>query len=376
MSVHLTLRNYRCFRRADWSPPDVSLLVGPNGSGKSTLLSTFDVLRNVYLRSLSTALYFEGGAAGLRNLLAPEDEPVQLVLTVGNTSWELTPGLKGLAADGELGEVVREGSQVILQRSLYSGQFVFRGDNMSCGETCALRKAFEMTEDPTLKPLVHALTTFRVYGDYRLYQLRQQGSRMDSNLYLSRGGENLFTVLRNWRDKRELRASYEVVLNGLREAFPDLFDDLEFELAGQTVTASLYLHKLPQPMPVVFAPDGLLVAFLHLTAVAGAQPGTLVGIDEMENALHPYAIRALTRAIRQLAQERNLQIVLTTHSPVLLDEFKNVPCHVFVLEANQERVPMPLDEQRDPEWLAHFSLGELFSEFEFGAPLAAQREKG
>jgi predicted ATPase len=122
------------------------------------------------------------------------------------------------------------------------------------------------------------------------------------------------------------------------------------------------------------ASDGMLVGLLHLTAVAGASEGSVIAIDEMENQLHPHAIRSILRAMRQRAEEYNLTILLTTHSPVLMNEFKDTPEQLFVTEPGHDKFPVPLDELHAPEWLAHFSLGDLYDRLEFGAPAPLQDE--
>ena len=83
---------------------------------------------------------------------------------------------------------------------------------------------------------------------------------------------------------------------------------------------------------------------LHLTAVAGAPKGSLIAIDDFGNDLHPYAIRELTQAFRDWSEERDLIVCLASHSPVLLDEFKEQPGSVFVMEQGLEKSPVPLTE--------------------------------
>lgn len=368
MGFSLELRNYRCFREVDWQPKEVSVIVGPNGAGKTTLLSSFDLLRNVYLRSLSSALYFNGGSWGIKNLMAPQDEHVTIKVTLDGLSWEITPGIESMAANGEFGELVMSADKgQLIRRELYSDKFAFEGQDLTANDISAIRKAYETTHSVKLEPIVNAITNFRVYSDYRLYQLRQHGSRNEGDLYLSRGGENLFSVLRNWRDKRANRESYDLVRIGMRTAFPDFFDDWEFEISSQNVSLQFLIKNIENEIPLSLMPDGLLVALLHLTAIAGAVPGTLICIDEMENALHPFAIRSLTESIRRIAKQRDLTVVLSTHSPVLLDQFKQDPSKVFVLSSEIGREVASLDELRDPDWLAHFSIGELYSDAEFGS---------
>jgi predicted ATPase len=47
---------------------------------------------------------------------------------------------------------------------------------------------------------------------------------------------------------------------------------------------------------------------------------SLILIDEIESSLHPRAQRRLIRDLANVARERELQIMLTTHSPYILEE--------------------------------------------------------
>jgi ABC-type uncharacterized transport system ATPase subunit len=70
----------------------------------------------------------------------------------------------------------------------------------------------------------------------------------------------------------------------------------------------------------------------------------------------------------ELCEERRLTILLTTHSPVLMNAFRDHPEQLYVMEDGAEVLPVPLDKLRDPDWLAHFELGDLYERGEFGAP--------
>src|SRR6266542_1881882 len=76
--------------------------------------------------------------------------------------------------------------------------------------------------------------------------------------------------------------------------------------AGKTTLLTLIDPKWNQPCPLALAPDGWITGLLHLTAVAGAPKGSLIAIDDFGNDLHPYAIRKLTEAFREWAEERDL----------------------------------------------------------------------
>jgi hypothetical protein len=104
-------------------------------------------------------------------------------------------------------------------------------------------------------------------------------------------------------------------------------------------------------------------------AVAGAPEGSVIAIDDFGNDLHPYAIRQMTEALREMAEERGLIVCLASHSPVLLDEFRDEPGSVFVMEHGLDHCPVALTELYDAEWLSRFSLGRLYEHGEFAGQL-------
>ncbi len=65
-------------------------------------------------------------------------------------------------------------------------------------------------------------------------------------------------------------------------------------------------------------------AILRLSQEIAQLNGALVLIDEVEAGLHPWVQQLLMLQLQQLALRNDLQIVVTTHSPVVLD---SVPVH-------------------------------------------------
>lgn len=367
--VRLKVQNYRSFSLVDWTLNGVCALAGPNGAGKTTLIGAFELLRQAYQRGFSAASEAPtlGGAWGFKRLQAPDDEPVSFSLEIGDLRWEADLALLGGAIQDFAAERVYVDNKIVLERYPGKADFSFKGETYS-GDALAIKIAFELTKSQSLRPLVDALQRSRIYRTYQLWNLRQHGSPQSSDLYLHPTGLNVFSVLRNWRDKRDLRKQFDLVIEGLQEAFPDYFEDFDFESAGQSVQLRLYVRGLSEPIPHHLAPDGFLIALLHLCAFIGAQDGALLGIDEIENSLHPSAIRVLLEIFREYAEMRQLTVILPTHSPVVLDTFASTPSQVYVLERNgEEQQPVPLTQHRNPDWLAHFSIGSLYANLDFGA---------
>jgi predicted ATPase len=219
-----------------------------------------------------------------------------------------------------------------------------------------------------LKGLHEFASSFRLYQNLQIPSLRMTGSPATSDLHLHSDGRNVFSLLRNWKaGRKEHEERWFFVREGLRECFPELFEELEFLSAGQTVTVQFFFRGLKEPVGVWSAPHGLLVALLHLCAIASTPDHGALAIDEPENGLHPYAIRTLLDLMRARAESKDVTVLLATHSPVVLNTFNTEPERIYIMEPGHERLPIALTEHSNPEWLAHFALGDLYSEQSFGA---------
>ncbi|AUX48579.1 uncharacterized protein SOCE26_101170 [Sorangium cellulosum] len=379
--MRIVVRNFLGLAQIDWQPSGVCLVAGPNGSGKTTLLEAFDFFGRSFQKSAHEAVRLLGGGRGLKHRSAPAEEPISFVLEVDGVTWELDLSVTGAGVGEFPAERVTVDGKTLVRRVAGSNEWTLvderRVDGPEDAPRTCLRAAWEARRLEDIEPLVRALQNIRVYDAWWINQLRQSGSSDIGDSYLHRTGRNLFSVLKTWRAApRRYNSQFEWVREKARLAFYDIFDDIELSDSEGFVTARFF-----QPgegaggegLPIVRAADGLLVGLLHLTAVAGARPGSIVGLDEMENQLHPHAIRVLLDAMREMAEERELTVVLTSHSPVLMNEFRGEPEQFYVTEVGRVPAPVRLVELHDPRWLSQFSLGDLYEQLRIGAPSAGER---
>lgn len=371
--VELSANDFRCLPSLQWCPSGVCMLAGSNGSGKSTVLDAFAFLATAFQKGLSEAVTEARGAEGLQRLGAEASRPISFSIRRADVRWAIDiPVLGGGIADLP-GETVTVGDKTAVRRLPHSSQWYLYGakrSGNSQGRTC-FRMASE--RDPeAFSPLVRVLEDFRRYGAYNLERLREGGRGGERETQLSQFGENALIVLRNWRAApNRFDNRFVWVVDKMRSVFPGLIDDIDFDPpAGIIVPARFILPDRAGVLPIHRASDGMLVGLLHLVAVAGAAKGSVIAIDEVENHLHPHAIRQLIRAMREIATDRDLTVILTTHSPVAMDEFRDEPDKFFVMEPGRDVVPVALDELHDPAWLKQFALGDLYAELRFGAPRA------
>jgi predicted ATPase len=371
MGFTLEVDNYRALRMVRWSPSGVCAITGPNGSGKTTLLSALELMRHYLERGVQGAVDFSGGTAGLRTQGAAATEPIRLQLSQGNCAWQFQPipFPPRLLAH----ETVSAGEAKVVAEYDADGKRLLNGKVLPAllGGSSMLPMSIPLVatefEQP-LTALMQLAVQFRLYQEFDLRGLRTTGSPVSADLALHSNGSNAFSLLRNWKaGRREDEERWAFVRDGLRECFPELFEDLEFQAAGQTVTVRFYFRGLREPVDAISAPNGLLITLLHLCAIASAPDHGAMAIDEPENGLHPFAIRTLLELMRSRAAQKDLTILLATHSPVVLNTFNTDPGRVYIMEPGHKTLPVPLDQHSNPEWLAHFALGDLYVDQAFGA---------
>ncbi|WNG15618.1 AAA family ATPase [Cystobacter fuscus] len=362
MGFELEVDNYRALRRIRWKANGVCALVGPNGSGKTTLLSVLQFLRRATVEGFGKALSAHGGAFLFKHWQAAANEPVRFALTSGVARWEAEPSTRGPGVVEPVPERLIVGQEVVAEQRAGEASFRLLEENKILGDQGFLSAvSISIPNLGDLYLLLACLASPIFYSFDAFWQLKRDGSREGTDVKLNPDGRNVFTVLRNWiAGKREHRPLWEWVRNGLRECFPDLFDDLDFAVAGQTVAAQFYGPRGGDPTPMHLAPNGLLMALLSLCAVASGEDDEVICIDEPENGLHPYAIQRLVALMRERAELHRLTIVLATHSPTLLNEFNGQLDHVFIMEPGHESLPVRLDQHQNPEWLRNFALGDLY----------------
>lgn len=375
MQVRLRIQNFAALRAVDFEiPAGITALAGPNGSGKSTLLNSLELFRHMYDHGLLNAIGHNYGAAAIRHHDASADDPIRLGLDVDDVAWDVELRVSGAAADPASPELLKVGGVVRLRREALASEAEYRGQQIKVGEHLAIRAALgDMSEDEDLlkwRAFVQKVRVYRSYT-YRLYDLLRSGSQAAPDRRLHVSGLNAFSVLRNWSTQRAYKARYQFVCDSLRRIYPEHFREFDFQLAGQTVTLEVISPRWEErTIQIAQESTGFAMALLALCAVASGEPDGLVAIDEIENSLHPAAIARLFECIDEYAVDNRLRVLVATHSPVVLDQLRESPANVFVMQPGQPSLPVALDRLFDAGWLRQFSLGRLYTGLEYGAPSA------
>ena len=225
--------------------------------------------------------------------------------------------------------------------------------------------------DPERYPVLSWLQ--EQYGRIRLYrnwsfgptaEWRREQSAHGRGDVLSEGGENLALVLSKIRPrvKRELWASLQRLYDGIRDVHltVDGGNVLLFleETDGQEETGG-------REIPATRLSDGTLRYLSLLAILLHPDPPPLVAIEEPELGLHPDVLPHVADLLVQ-ASERT-QLVVTTHSRMLVDALTDHPSSVLVCakERGESQIER-LDQGALKVWLDKYTLGDLWSKGEIG----------
>jgi predicted ATPase len=128
-------------------------------------------------------------------------------------------------------------------------------------------------------------------------------------------GEELAAFLNTLRalDERQFRA----VEQALRLLIPSITGiHVEVNSLGEV---ELRLREGSTLIPARVVSEGTL-RILGLLALAGAkEPPALIGLEEPENGVHPRRLRLIAELLQTRAELGETQLIVTTHSPLLVD---------------------------------------------------------
>jgi len=366
----LHVRNLRALRQVAWAPSQLSVVIGANGTGKTTLLLVLKLLRVAYERGLPEAVtQVLGGSSNLKTWGANEADPIEIGIDIGTTSWRVYLVPREGTADYQTNEFLSDQGQKIFFRDAL-GTFSYAGEQIEpSGSKLGLRTLMDRgVYEPALRKMASFLQSVAVYHDPDLWTLRHYGSNASEDRILHSRGGNVLTLLRRWHQDLTNRHRYRFVVEGLSAAFPNIIKYLDFVEAGNTLTARTYRPGQELPGPLASEANGVLQLLVLFCNVASAEDESVIAIDEPENSLHPYALRAFLRRTNLWARQHNLTVLLATHSTVILDELTASPEQVYVMTNEpEETLPIRLDELCNREWLEGFKLGDLYEQGEIGS---------
>ena len=164
------------------------------------------------------------------------------------------------------------------------------------------------------------------------------------------------------RFKTRFPVAQRAVLNGLKNLYADIND---FNVSVDGGTVQVVFTEGDFIVPATRLSDGTLRYLCLLAILCDPEPPPLICIEEPELGLHPDLIPKLGDLLRS-ASERT-QLIVTTHSDILVDTMTETPEFVVVCSKDQGQTIMERLNPNDlSEWLKKYRLGQLWTKGEIG----------
>jgi predicted ATPase len=366
----VTIRNYKSIGQCSVELGRLSILVGRNGSGKSNFLDALRFMLEGLQTSLDHAIKARGGIDVVRRRSTghPRNFYISVEIdlpssTVATYSFEVGSKPRG-------GYVVkRERLKVLNANGDVAAKFDVAEGNLQHSTVTdmppAVAERLYLVTASGRREFLESYNALMAMGFYNLNPEQMKDVQSpDAGELLRRDGSNIASVVaRLEADKPELK---DRIRDYLAAIVPDVADfrrtaighkeTLEFR---QKVKSSEH----PWKFNAISMSDGTLrslgIVVAAMQLVNRTNPVYLVGIEEPESALHPAAAAALMDSLREAAQ--HTQVIITTHSPELLDRFDESTDTLLVVRSSQgETLVGPADEASVESIRQHlYSPGEL-----------------
>lgn len=326
--TRLVIKNYKSIRACDVQLGPLTVLVGLNGAGKSNFLDALRFSAEALSTGLDQALRDRGGINEVRRRSGGQSDSFAIRI-----DFRLRQGQSGhyafeVAALPSGGfRVAGEECRILVNPEAKPSWYRVRNGVVQSESFANLPAA---TEDQLFLVRASSVPIFRqvfvsliAMGFYNLsLSIMRQPQQPDPARPLRGDGSNLASVLTQIQQHNPI--VFQRILDYLRRLSPavesvagEVVGPVEFVVFRQGLGSGA-----EEPSGRFYAANvsdgtlrglGVLVAMLQ----GNGAPPTLVGIEEPEVALHPAAVGILIDAARDASQRT--QVVLTSHSPELLD---------------------------------------------------------
>jgi predicted ATPase len=155
----------------------------------------------------------------------------------------------------------------------------------------------------------------------------------------------------------------------LKERIPGL-EDVEVETPDPSQRRLDLVIDGGLRIPADQASAGVRLLMFFVALAHHPSPPKVILLEEPENGLHPRRLGYIVKLLRDLSQgafgslevPHASQVILTTHSPYLLDEIDPTTEQVLVFsrQADGSRTAAPVDTERLKTFLDDFKLGEVW----------------
>jgi len=361
MLSKLRVQHYKSLYDTEVDLEPLTVFIGPNGSGKSNICEALAVLSN-FLQALIAN-------TNTQEILPFFTSSLQSLSNNQNIESKFWHG----TLDYLVFEIVTPSSDIatntVSELSVnlnYHKRTMTISDSRDGLDTINLRQ-FLTNWNYSDSPVGHALRKVSVY-DFAPINL----SNNTPSKSIERTGQGIaYALVDILLSNRE---GFDELENRLRQLVPNINKISLPRGDNQTFSLELIDKYSEHHIPASDISDGTLRILAFLTALYQENTPSIICFEEIENGVHPWLLSKMMELLKTVSTEgitgKPVQVLITTHSPVLLNYVE--PHQVRAVELDDEGKTqvhaLPIDSVRFQKALEAYdgSLGELWFTNIFG----------
>lgn len=390
MFKRLTIEHYRSITQADVFLGNVAIFVGKNSSGKSNVVDSLHFLQEAFRHGLDYAVSQRYGIKSVRQWSPTRPYRIRISVEVTNSRGRGQFTLKLDSSGDDFIVAEEEGAWTFNadypNRDLGGRKISYiRNKNRTIKfefpeEAGNRRRSFLETahldfeeaelainglskvpfgEARGLRELWNEVQSFEAYSIYaNTIRTPQKPSNFDQ---LSRHGENISTIIKQLQSIRKTSKSFDELNSLMRLVIPNL-DSIGVESVGGLLAPKFVMMaegKKRHSFNVSQISDGSLRLLGLLGALYQANPPSALALEEPEQNINPGYLTIIGEAVKEVAKHR--QILITTHSPHLVDHFDIEAIQAVELRPNGTHVGRVVSSQIAAVKRQLFTVGELMT---------------
>jgi predicted ATPase len=209
-----------------------------------------------------------------------------------------------------------------------------------------------------------AIISPKIYTDLqtnRSSEIRRQQPLGTADDFLQEEGSNLALVLNDLHVRGRPKSK---IVENLKKFNPRI-QDYSIKIQDETVQLLIHEDGLDKPISSMRLSDGTLRYLCLLAILCHPEPPPLICIEEPETGLHPDILPTIAELMIEASQRT--QLIVTTHSDILVSAFSEIPEAVLVCEKDEDGTHFRrLEADKLKAWLEEYELGEVWLRGEIG----------
>lgn len=341
MIKSLSLKNWKSFESARLWIDQLTFIIGTNAAGKSNIVDALSFMSQLGAGGRITDSVVRGGIEGIIRKHAPYATLcMELLIGKDEFTYEISIGLE----DKELllrAEKLMSKSANGKEKTLYSTDELEAGSNQIIArfqkDKAGPRKGIAVKRDISILaqiPYLNVLKEIKEKAelvatalrsifvlDPKPEKMRNYTSLTDK---LASDGSNIAGVIAGLPENQ--KNEFEESLTNYVRPLPE--KDLKriwAEPVGRFKTEAMlycveeWIDSKQSEFDARSMSDGTLRFIAIIAALLSARKGATIVIEEIDNGLHPSRAGELVLALKEIGAKKEIDIICTTHNPVLID---------------------------------------------------------